>query len=108
MLCMNAKLLLAAALLATPAFAQDDKPTAPSPAEIVAATPASEWIAIATDDLLVMDLAADRDGKARRVVIQLIPAPFGRPWVANIRTLAKAHWWDGLAIVRAQDNYVVQ
>lgn len=55
-----------------------------------------------------MDLAPDRDGKARRVVIQLMTAPFSQPWVANIRTLAKAHWWDGLAIVRSQDNYVVQ
>ncbi|ANY20217.1 Cyclophilin type peptidyl-prolyl cis-trans isomerase/CLD [Tsuneonella dongtanensis] len=106
---MTAKLLLAAALLAAPALAQEaEKPAAPSPNEIVAAAPASEWVAIAPDDLLVMDLAPDRDGKARRVVIQFMPPPFSHPWVANIRTLAKAHWWDGLAIGRAQDNYVVQ
>lgn len=100
--------LLAAAALAAPVLAQAEKPAAPAPGEIVAAAPASEWVAIPPDDLLVMDLAPDRDGKARRVVIQLIPAPFSEPWTANIRTLAKAHWWDGLAIVRAQDNYVVQ
>ena len=44
----------------------------------------------------------------RRVVIQLIAPPYAQGWVANIRKLAAAHWWDGLAIVRAQDNYVVQ
>ncbi len=104
---MKIKLLLAAALLAAPVLAQD-KPAALSPGEIVAAAPASEWVAIAPDDLLVMDLAPDRDGKPRRVVIQLIPAPFSEAWTANIRTLARARWWDGLAIVRAQDNYVVQ
>ncbi len=106
---MKAQLLLAAALLAAPALAADPptKP-APSPGEIVAAAPANEWIAIAADDLLVMDLTPGAWERPRRVIIQLIPAPFSGPWVANIRTLAKAHWWDGLAIVRAQDNYVVQ
>jgi peptidylprolyl isomerase len=96
--------VVAASLAASPVAAAD----APSPGEIVADAPASDWIAIAPEDLLVMDLAPDRDGKARRVVIQLMPPPFSQPWIANIRTLAKAHWWDGLAILRAQDNYVVQ
>ncbi len=42
-----------------------------------------------------------------RVVIELAPkvAPLH---VANIKTLAHAHYFDGLAIVRVQDNYVVQ
>lgn len=105
---MKAKLLLAAALFAAPALAQTDKLAAPSPGEIVAAAPASEWVAISPDDLLVMDLAPGAWEQPRRVVIQLIPAPFSTAWTANVRTLAKAHWWDGLAIVRAQDNYVVQ
>jgi peptidylprolyl isomerase len=99
---------LAAALLAVPASAQDEPAAAPSPGEIVAQADPSEWVAIAPDDLLVMTLAPARDGKERKVVIQLIPPPFSQPWVANIRTLARAHWWDGLAIVRVQDNYVAQ
>ena len=98
---------LAAALLAVPAAAQEEPQGAPSPGEIVAQADPSEWVAIAPEDLLVMTLAPDRDGKQRHVVIQLIPPPFSQPWVANIRTLAKVHWWDGLAIVRSQDNYVV-
>ncbi len=79
-----------------------------APSEIVAAAPATEWVAIAPTDVLVMDLAADRDGNARRVVIQLMPLPFSQGWVGNIRKLAAAHWWDGLSINRVQDNYVVQ
>ncbi len=54
-----------------------------------------------------MDLAPDRDGNPRRVVIQLIPAPFSQGWVGNIRKLAAAHWWDGTSVNRVQDNYVV-
>jgi peptidylprolyl isomerase len=103
---MKALLLAAAAALAAPSLAADTPGL--SPGEIVTTAPASDWRAISSDDLLVMDLAPDSAGKARRVIIQLMPAPFSQPWVANVRTLAKAHWWDGLAIVRAQDNYVVQ
>ncbi len=55
-----------------------------------------------------MELAPDAAGKPRRVVIQLIAAPFSTGWTGNIRKLAAAKWWDGLAVVRVQDNYVVQ
>jgi peptidylprolyl isomerase len=81
---------------------------APSPGEIVAAAPAADWADIAPDQLLVMTLAPDTRGKARRVVIQLLPPPFSAGWMANIRALARAHWYDGLVVVRVQDNYVVQ
>jgi len=91
-----------------PLAAQDAKPVFPSPPEIVAKAKAEEWTAIAPSDLLVMDLASDAKGKARRVVIQLIPPPFSQGWVGNIRKLAAAKWWDGTAVVRVQDNYVAQ
>ena len=80
----------------------------PTPGEIVAAAPAADWVRIAPAELLVMDLAPGAAGKMRRVVIQLIPAPFSQAWVGNIRKLAAAHWYDGNAVVRVQDNYVVQ
>ncbi len=79
-----------------------------APSEIVAAAPAADWVAIAASDLLVMDLAPDRDGNKRRVVIQLMSPPFSQGWVGNIRKLAAAHWWDATSINRVQDNYVVQ
>ena len=97
----------AAICAALPVSAQVAK-TYPAPSEIVAAAKADEWVAIAPSDLLVMDLAPDSKGKPRRVVIQLIPAPFSQGWVSNIRKLAAAKWWDGTSINRVQDNYVVQ
>jgi len=108
---MNKPLLsLAAAFaLALPVAAQDAEPTgAPAPGEIVAAAPAADWVAIAPEDLIVMTLAPDAAGNPRQVVIQLMPAPFSQGWVENIRTLARAQWYDGIAVTRVQDNYVVQ
>ncbi len=101
-------LFASAAICATlPVSAQNAK-SYPAPSEIVAAAKADNWVAIAPLDLLVMDLAPDSRGKSRRVVIQLMPAPFSQGWVSNIRKLAAAHWWDGTSINRVQDNYVVQ
>jgi peptidylprolyl isomerase len=102
------RLLASLALaLASPAAAQD-APEPVTPASVVAAAPASDWRAIDPADLLVMDLAPDRDGKPRRVVIQLLPPPFSQGWVENVRTLAKAHWWDGTSVYRVVDNWVTQ
>lgn len=99
-------LVLAALALATPLAAQEAEP--PTPASIVAAAPAADWRAIDPADLLVMTLAPDRDGTPRQVVIQLIPPPFSQGWTQNIRTLAKAHWWDGTSVYRVVDNWVTQ
>lgn len=101
-------LLACAALVAhLPLSAQEAKP-APAPGEIIAAAKASEWVAIAPSDLLVMDLAPDAKAKPRRVVIQLMPPPFSQGWIGNMRKLAAAHWWDGTSVNRVQDNYVTQ
>ena len=110
---IRSKIALAALLaplvaLASPAIAQEPPKGAPSPNEIVDAAPASDWVTIPPRDLLVMTLAPAADGSARKVVIQLMPAPFSQGWVDNIRTLARDHWYDGIAVVRVQDNYVVQ
>jgi cyclophilin family peptidyl-prolyl cis-trans isomerase len=99
-----------AALIAFALVAAAPVPPAPAPApsEIVAAAPAGDWVEIPVSDLLVMELSPDAKGKARRVVIQLMPPPFSQGWIGNIRTLAAAHWYDGTSINRVQDNYVVQ
>ncbi|WRH77381.1 MAG: peptidylprolyl isomerase [Sphingobium sp.] len=95
-------------LAALPLSAQvPAQPEFPAPSEIVAKANVTEWAAIAPSDLLVMDLAS-LNGKVRRVVIQLVPAPFSQAWVGNIRKLAAAKWWDGTSINRVQDNYVAQ
>lgn len=90
--------LLAAAILSLGAA----PPAARAPSEIVAGAPASAWRAVDPDDLLVMELA---DGA--RIAIQLAPQ-FAPVHVAAIRALVRGHWFDGNAIVRVQDNYVVQ
>lgn len=116
------KALFAAALplaLAVPLAAQEASPSsseavgqtktpALAPPEIVAAAPKSDWTAIPAEDLLVMTLAPDADGKPRIVVIQLMPAPFSQGWVHNIRLFARAKWYDNISVNRVQDNYVTQ
>lgn len=69
--------------------------------EIIDAAPDSAWRTPNPDDLLYMDIA---DG---RVLIELAPR-FAPEHVANIRALARAGFWNGLALYRAQDNFVVQ
>lgn len=98
---------IAALSLASPALAQDEESFV-TPGSVIEEAAPEEWVTIAAEDLLVMDLAPDRDGNARRVVIQLMPPPFSQPWVENIRTLARASYWDGSSVNRVQDNYVVQ
>ncbi|MFL0355791.1 peptidylprolyl isomerase [Erythrobacter sp. GH1-10] len=98
----------AALALALPASAQEEPEGATSPNQIVETAALDEWVAIPAEDLLVMTLAPATDGSAREVVIQLMPAPFSQGWVENIRTLARAQWYDGISVNRVQDNYVVQ
>lgn len=77
---------------------------APAPktvAELLAASSAAEWREIDPERTLYMELPSGR------VVIELAP-DFAPNHVANIKTLARGGYFDGLAIVRAQDNYVVQ
>ena len=97
---MRSLFVLPAALVLTGAAQPAAKPATPN--DIVAAAPASAWRDIDPRDLLVIDL---RNGG--RVVIQLAPA-FAPEHVANMRALAHGGWWDGSAIYRVQDNYVVQ
>ena len=74
----------------------------PSPAEIVDHAPDSAWRTVAPDQLLLM-----KTNDGRRIVIELAPQ-FAPVHVANIVRLAQDRAWDGGAIMRVQDNYVVQ
>lgn len=87
-------------LLALPVFAEQAKPT-PSAKELLAQSQPSEWRRPDPQNLLVMDLASGR------VVIELAPR-FTPLHAANIRTLAREHYFDGLAVIRVQDNFVTQ
>ena len=77
-------------------------PAAAFPTAVLARAPDADWKPVDPEDLLVIDLY-----KGGRIVIQLAPQ-FAPVHVANIRTLAREHWYDGLFIERVQEDYVTQ
>ncbi len=98
---LSAWLLLAttASLAATP---EKQKPAKPrSMQDLLDASSPSDWRTPDPANTLYLDLAAGR------VIIELAPE-FAPAHIANIRTLAHEHYWDGLSINRSQDNFVVQ
>ena len=73
----------------------------PSFAQILSESNASEWRKPDPQNLLVMRLPSGT------VVMELDPV-YAPLHVANIRTLVREHYFDGLAIVRVQDDFVAQ
>jgi cyclophilin family peptidyl-prolyl cis-trans isomerase len=69
--------------------------------DLLADSPLADWRVPDPEDTLYLDLARGR------VVIELA-SHVAPQHAANIRALARAHYFDGLAIIRVQDNYVVQ
>ena len=95
---------LAACMLALAGCATQGAPVAVearSTQQLLEASTPADWRTPDPANLLYMDL----DGG--RVVIELAPA-FAPEHVANIRTLARGGFWDGLSLYRSQDNFVVQ
>jgi peptidylprolyl isomerase len=70
-------------------------------ADVIKASPPSDWRPLHPQDTLLMDLPQGQ------VVIELA-SRFAPRHAANIRTLAHEGYFDGLAILRVQDNYVTQ
>ncbi len=99
-----ASALLALLLLSpfNPAHAED----AAAPAyrtvnELIAASAHGDWRTPDPENTLYLELASGR------VVMELAPA-FAPNHAVNIRALIRDGYFDGLAIIRSQDNYVVQ
>lgn len=90
----SAALLVLTALCALPALAK-------TPAEILKDSPATDWRPLDPDNTLVMDVGG------HQVILELAPR-FAPKHVANIRTLAHEGYYDTLAVVRVQDNFVTQ
>jgi peptidylprolyl isomerase len=69
--------------------------------ELLVNAPPGDWRSPDPDNTLYLEIPGGR------VVIELAPriAPLH---IANIKSLTRARYFDGLAIVRVQDNYVVQ
>jgi peptidylprolyl isomerase len=79
------------------------QPAAPARtmADILEASKPADWRSPDPENTLYLELAAGR------VVIELAPE-FAPRHAANIRTLVRGKYFDGLAITRSQDNFVVQ
>src|SRR5262245_24363714 len=69
--------------------------------DVIAAAKPADWRPLDPQRTLYMELDAGR------VIIELAP-DFAPRHVANILALVREHYFDGLAFIRSQDNYVVQ
>jgi peptidylprolyl isomerase len=87
--------------MGTASAADAPAPKAKTMADVLAASKPSDWRALDPENTLYLDLSSGR------VVIELAPA-YAPLHAANIRTLAREHYFDGLAILRVQDNFVTQ
>ncbi len=92
---------LVSCLLACGASAAEKARTETTAKELLAKSTAAEWRSPDPQNLLDMQLPQGR------VLIELA-ANFTPLHAANIRTLVREHYFDGLAIVRVQDNFVTQ
>ncbi|NML61105.1 peptidylprolyl isomerase [Massilia sp. RP-1-19] len=101
----KARLLAGAAAVAflTLPAAHAAKPLAEKPTvgDLVKASKPSDWRQLEPDNTVYMDLPGGR------VVIELAP-DFAPNHVANIKALARDNYFDGLAVIRSQDNWVAQ
>lgn len=93
--------LLCACVLGGGLAAERPAPKAKSFTEILASSQPSDWRPLDPDNTLYLELASGR------VVIELAPT-FAPRHAANLKTLVREKYFDGLAFVRSQDNYVVQ
>lgn len=93
-------MLLALTFLASASAEPKAKPHLSMP-QILAASKPADWRPLDPENTLYMELPAGR------VIIELAPR-FAPLHVRNIKTLARAHYFDGLSIMREQDNYVAQ
>ncbi|MBN8888075.1 MAG: peptidylprolyl isomerase [Rudaea sp.] len=73
----------------------------PTMTDVIKNSKPSDWHALDPANTLYLDL------KSGRVVIELAPE-FAPNHVANVKALVHEGYFDGLAILRVQDNYVVQ
>jgi cyclophilin family peptidyl-prolyl cis-trans isomerase len=97
---LPAMLAAAIGLIARPVAADTPKST-PTAKELIAKSKPDEWRTPDPANLLYMQLPQGR------VVIELAP-DFTPLHAQNIRTLVREHYFDGLAIIRVQDNFVTQ
>jgi peptidylprolyl isomerase len=96
----SALVAFAAALVSAAADAEAPQ-AARTMADVLAAAGPADWRPLDPENTLYLEL------ESGRVVIELAPR-FAPQHAGNIRQLARQGYYDGLAIIRSQDNFVVQ
>lgn len=81
--------------------ADSTKTKVPITAQVLSNSAPGDWRTLDPENTLYMDLTNGR------VVIELAHA-FAPNHVANVKALVREKYFDGLAIIRVQDNYVAQ
>lgn len=84
-------------VLAAPGLAA----TGPTTAQVLAESTPADWRTPDPENVVYLEL------ETGRVVIELAPQ-FAPQHVANIRALVREGYFDGLHVIRSQENYVVQ
>ena len=85
------------------AAALEGKPTS---ADVIAGSKTADWRTLDPENLLYIDLEP-KDAGRRRVVVAL-SAHFAPAHVAQIKTLARQNYYDGLSFYRVIDGFVAQ
>ena len=96
--------LAASALLSGTCVQAAGKPAAKRSkpvAEIIAASKPEEWRALDPENTLYLELPTGR-------VVMELATDFAPEHARNLKTLVRERYFDGLSMLRAQDNYVVQ
>jgi peptidylprolyl isomerase len=92
---------LVGALLAAVAPADEARTPRRTTAEVIAAAGPGDWRALDPANTVYLQLATGR------VVIELA-SDFAPQHAENIKTLVREGYFDGLGVIRSQDNFVVQ
>ncbi len=83
------------------AAASEPKPARPTMSGVLESSTASDWRAPSPENLVLMELASG-------TVLLELAQDFAPAHATNIRLLVRQGYFDGLQVLRAQDNYVVQ
>jgi peptidylprolyl isomerase len=95
----NLQVLMAVVAVSLTSIACSDE--IPTTAQVMESLKDSDWRQPDPANLLYMQLASGT------VIMELAPG-FAPENVANVKTLTREKYYDDLAIIRSQDNYVVQ
>jgi peptidylprolyl isomerase len=98
---LAAAIAMACASLAVHAADSPALPKRPTVTDVIKASKPADWRELDPQNTIYVELPAGR------IVIELAPK-YAPNTVANIKALIHENYFDGLSVMRAQDNYVAQ